>query len=194
MRIGIIGGTFNPIHYGHLVSASEVCNKFKLDKVIFIPSALNPLKNTSNLAEPHHRLKMIKLAIASNPLFEASDIEIKRGGTSYTIDTIKALVKKYDKDTNMYFIIGADAFGEINSWASPDALLKMCKFIVTTRPGYDVKKAKHVFKKYTEMMEITYLEISSSDIRKRIKSGVPIKYLLPEKVENYIYKHRLYRK
>jgi len=193
MRIGIMGGTFNPIHYGHLVSASEVCNKFKLDKVIFIPSALNPLKNASNLAEARHRLKMIKLAIASNPLFEASDAEIKRGGVSYTIDTIKAFVKKYGKDVNIYFIIGADAFLEINSWASPDALLKMCKFIVTTRPGYDVKKAKHVFKKHTEIMEIPYLEISSSDIRERIKSGVPIRYLLPEKVETYIQKHKLYK-
>ena len=192
MRIGIIGGTFNPIHYGHLVSASEVCNKFKLDKVIFIPSALNPLKSTSNLAEAHHRLKMIKLAISDNPLFEASDIEIKRGGASYTIDTIKAFVKKYGKDVNIYFIIGTDAFLEINSWASPDALLKMCKFIVTTRPGYDVKKVKQVFKNYTEITKITYLEISSSDIRKRITSGTPIKYLLPESVEDYICKHRLY--
>ncbi|MBU0477294.1 nicotinate-nucleotide adenylyltransferase [bacterium] len=194
MRIAIMGGTFNPIHYGHLVSASEVCNKFKLDKVIFIPSALNPLKNTSNLAEAHHRLKMIKLAIAGNPLFEDSDIEIKRGGTSYTIDTIKAFVKKYGRGVNIYFIIGTDAFLEIDSWASPDALLRMCRFIVTSRPGYDVKKAKHVFKKYTEMMEITYLAISSSDIRKRIKSGAPIKYLLPESVEDYICKHGLYRK
>jgi len=193
MRIGIMGGTFNPIHYGHLVSASEVCDKFKLDKVIFVPSSINPLKNTSNLAEAHHRLKMIKLAIADNPLFEASDIEIKRGGNSYTIDTIKALVKKYDKDTNIYFIIGADAFLEINSWASPDVLLKMCKFIVTTRPGYDIEKAKQVFKKHTEIMKITYLAISSSDIRERIKSGAPIRYLLPEKVENYIQKHKLYK-
>lgn len=193
MRIGIIGGTFNPIHYGHLVSASEVCSKFKLDKVIFVPSSLNPLKNTSNLAEAHHRLKMIKLAIAGNPLFEVSDIEIKRGGISYTIDTIKELVKKYGKDTNIYFIIGIDAFLEINSWVAPDALLKMCKFIVTTRPGYDVKKAKQIFKKHTETMEITYLEISSSDIRKRIKSGSSIKYLLPERVENYIQKHKLYK-
>ena len=193
MRIGIMGGTFNPIHYGHLVSASEVCDKFKLDKVIFIPSALNPLKNTSNLADVHHRLKMIKLAVSDNPCFEASDIEIKRGGASYTIDTIKTLVKKYGKDTNLYFIIGADAFLEINSWASPDALLKMCKFIVTTRPGYDIEKAKQVFRKHTEIMEITHLEISSSDIRKRIKSGVPIKYLLPKRVGNYIQKHKLYK-
>ena len=192
MCIGIMGGTFNPIHYGHLVSASEVCNKFKLDKVIFIPSALNPLKNASNLADAHHRLKMIKLAIADNPWFEASDIEIKRGGASYTIDTIKAFVKKYDKDVNIYFIIGADAFLEINSWASPDALLKICKFIVTTRPGYDLKKAKHVFRKHIEIMKITHLEISSSDIRNRITSGALIKYLLPESVEDYIYKRRLY--
>ena len=192
MRIGIMGGTFNPIHYGHLVSASEVCNKFKLDKAIFIPSALNPLKTSSNLADARHRLKMIKLAIAGNPLFEVSDIEIKRGGASYTIDTIKAFAKKYGKDVNLYFIIGADAFLEINSWASPDALLKMCKFIVMTRPGYDAKKAKQVFSKHTEIMEITHLEISSSAIRKRIKSSSPIKYLLPEKVENYIHKHRLY--
>jgi len=193
MRIGIMGGTFNPIHYGHLVSASEVCNKFKLDKVIFIPSALNPLKNASNLADAPHRLKMIKLAVADNPWFEASNIEIKKGGASYTINTIKALMKKYGKDTNIYFIIGADAFLEINRWASPDELLRMCKFIVTTRPGYDIERAKQVFKNHTEIMEITSLKISSSDIRKRITSGNPIKYLLPEKVKDYIQKHRLYR-
>ncbi|MDO9464183.1 MAG: nicotinate-nucleotide adenylyltransferase [bacterium] len=193
MRIGIMGGTFNPIHYGHLVSASEVCSKFKLDKVIFVPSSINPLKNTSNLVGAHHRLKMIKLAIADNPRFEDSDIEIKRGGASYTIDTIKTFVKKYGKDVNIYFIIGTDAFLEINSWASPDALLRMCKFIVTTRPGYDIKEAKLVFKKYIEIMKITYLKISSSDIRERIKSGTPIRYLLPKKVEDYIQKHELYK-
>ncbi|MCK5594842.1 nicotinate-nucleotide adenylyltransferase [bacterium] len=193
MRIGIIGGTFNPIHYGHLVSASEICDKFKLDKVIFVPSALNPLKNASNLAEAHHRLNMIKLAIADDPRFEVSDIEIKRGGTSYTIDTIKTFVKDYGKDVNIYFIIGADAFLEINSWASPDALLKMCKFIVTTRPGYDIKEAKPVFKKLIKVMKITCLKISSSDIRERIKTGAPIKYLLSEKIENYIKKHKLYK-
>ena len=193
MRIGIIGGSFNPIHYGHLVSASEVCNKFKLDKVIFVPSSINPLKSTSNLAAAHHRLKMIKLAIANDPRFENSDIEIKRGSTSYTIDTIKAFVKEYGKDVNIYFIIGIDAFLEINSWASPDALLRMCKFIVTSRPGYDIREIKPVFKKHTETMEITCLRISSSDIRKKIKSGTPIRYLLPEKVENYIQKHKLYK-
>ncbi len=193
MRIGIIGGSFNPIHYGHLVSASEVCNKFKLDKVIFVPSSINPLKSTSNLAEAHHRLNMIKLAIADDPRFENSDIEIKRGGTSYTIDTIKAFVKEYGKDVNIYFIIGIDAFLEINSWASPDALLRMCKFIVTSRPGYDIREIKPVFKKHTEIMEITCLRISSSDIQKKIKSGAPIRYLLPEKVENYIQKHKLYK-
>ena len=193
MRIGIIGGSFNPIHYGHLVSASEVCNKFKLDKVIFVPSSINPLKSTSNLAEAHHRLNMIKLAIADNPRFENSDIEIKRGGTSYTIDTIKAFVKEYGKDVNIYFIIGIDAFLEINSWASPDKLLKTCKFIVTSRPGYDIREIKSVFKKHTETMEITCLRISSSDIRKRIKSGAPIRYLLPEKVEDYVRKHKLYK-
>jgi len=193
MRIGIIGGSFNPIHYGHLVSASEVCNKFKLDKVIFVPSSINPLKSTSNLAEAHHRLNMIKLAIADDPRFDDSDIEIKRGGTSYTIDTIKTFVKEYGKDVNIYFIIGIDAFLEINSWASPDALLRMCKFIVTSRPGYDIREIKPVFKKHTETMEITCLRISSSDIRKKIKSGTPIRYLLPEKVENYIQKHKLYK-
>ena len=193
MRIGIIGGSFNPIHYGHLVSASEACNKFKLDKVIFVPSSINPLKSTSNLAEARHRLNMIKLAIADDPRFENSDIEIKRGGTSYTIDTIKAFVKEYSKDVNIYFIIGIDAFLEINSWASPDALLRMCKFIVTTRPGYDIEKANQVFRKHTEIMEITHLNISSSDIRERIKSGAPIRYLLPEKVEDYVRKHKLYK-
>ena len=193
MRIGIIGGSFNPIHYGHLVSASEVCNKFKLDKVIFVPSSINPLKSTSNLAEAHHRLNMIKLAIADDPRFDDSDIEIKRGGTSYAIDTIKTFVKEYGKDVNIYFIIGIDAFLEINSWASPDALLRMCKFIVTSRPGYDIREIKPVFKKHTETMEITCLRISSSDIRKKIKSGTPIRYLLPEKVENYIQKHKLYK-
>lgn len=192
MRIGIMGGTFNPIHYGHLVAAEVMRDRFKLDKVIFVPSYHTPYKGKRDLASSSHRYKMAKLAIENNGYFLVSDIEIERGGRSYTRDTIKEFKKRFGKRTKLFFITGADAIAQMPKWKRAKELPQLCEFIAVSRPGFKLKKLSPKYQKYTHLIEISALAISSTDIRKRLKGGKTIKYLLPEKVEKYIYRHRLY--
>ncbi len=193
MRIGILGGTFNPIHYGHLLVAAEVREKFDLEKVIFIPSAFPPHKNDPDIAPPSDRYQMTVLATQSNPFFSVSDLELQRSGKSYSVETVKELLNIYGKDTELYFITGADAILEIFTWKDREELLKLCQFIVATRPGFDTEDIEGTILKQIQLIEIPNLDISSTDIRQRIKERRNIKYLLPEKVEEYIYEHGLYR-
>lgn len=215
-KLGILGGTFNPIHYGHLAAAEEVRDRLKLDRVLFIPSFLPPHKHEEDAPSAVQRLEMIRLAISGNPTFEPSDIEIRRGGRSYTIDTIDALRQAYP-DAELYFIAGLDSFLDIQTWHDWEQLLSRCCFVVLSRPGYrfiDLMKIdfmKHAEQElsgldrgeltqavvrsgaFTVCLEMIPLyDISSTDIRKRINEGSSIKYLLPDAVENYIIKNRLY--
>ncbi len=135
MKIGILGGTFNPIHYGHLISANEILNQFLLDKVIFIPAARPPHKKTEGLLDAHHRWVMAVLATLSHSRLEVSDIEIRRRDKSYSVNTIEDLRQSFPPDTEFFFIAGCDAFREISTWKEVDQLLRSCNFIVTTRPG-----------------------------------------------------------
>lgn len=192
MRIGIMGGTFNPIHYGHLVTAEVVRDRFKLDRVIFVPSYRTPYKGRRDLASSFHRYKMVKLAIEKNGYFSISDIEIKRGGKSYTRDTMKEFKKRFGKETKLFFITGADAIAQMPKWKKAKELPTLCEFIAASRPGFRLKRLPAQYQKHTHLVEVPALAISSTDIRKRLKKGETIKYLLPEKVERYIYKHRLY--
>lgn len=192
MRIGIMGGTFNPIHYGHLVTAEVVRDRFKLDKVIFIPSYRTPYKGRINLASSRHRYKMTKLAIENNGCFSVSDIEIKRRGKSYTRDTIKEFKKRFGKKTKLFFITGADAIAQMPKWKRAEELPTLCEFIAASRPGFRLKKLPPRYQRHTHLIEVPALAISSTNIRRRLKKGETIKYLLPEKVEKYIYKYRLY--
>lgn len=196
--LAIMGGTFDPIHYGHLVVAEQVRHSFGCDKIIFVPAAIPPHKTDNIITEAADRLALTKLAVASNPRFEVSTIEIERPGPSYTIDTVQDIKKRYQPE-NLYFITGADAVLEILSWKDVDKLLSACKFIAATRPGYDLsnlhQKLRTLPKKHLKNIISFYvpsLAISSTDIRKRIRCGEPIKYLLPEAVERYIYDHLLY--
>lgn len=191
MRIGIIGGTFNPIHYGHLFAAEEIYYRFKLDKVIFVPSHQPPHKE-GRVAPARHRFRMTKLAVRSNPHFEISGIEIDRPGKSYTIDTIKSFKGIYGEKTQIYFITGADVILDIGTWKDFRQLLKLCQFVALTRPGYNLEKLKKNLLSEIILVEIPALAISGTDIRKRLREGQPIKYLVPESVENYIYEHGLY--
>ncbi|MCK4325868.1 nicotinate-nucleotide adenylyltransferase [bacterium] len=193
MRIGILGGTFNPVHCGHLVAADEVREKLALEKVIFVPSASPPHKNHPDIAPPEDRYQMTILATQSNPFFSASDLELQRPGKSYSIETVKKFLNIYGKDTKLYFITGTDAILEIFTWKDREELLKLCQFIVATRPGFDAGKIERTILKQVHLLKIPGLDISSTDIRSRIKEGRTIKYLLPEKVEEYIYEHGLYR-
>ena len=199
-KIGIMGGTFNPIHIGHLVIAEEVRFRFKLDKIIFIPAGNPPHKDYNNITAGKHRYQMTLLATMDNPYFDVSSIEIEREGITYTIDTITALREKCDKDVELYFITGADSIIELSTWKEVDKLLNLCKFIAATRPGFDiakiedkVKELEDRYKKNIYSLSVPALQISSTDIRNRIKQGITVKYLLPESVEYYINKHNLYR-
>ena len=196
-RIGIMGGTFDPIHYGHLVTAEVARARFHLDEVIFVPAGSPPHKQNNDITMAWHRYHLTLLATGTNPYFTVSDLELRRQGPSYTIDTIgdvreQGLAKGEDRE--IFFITGADAILEIMTWHRVADLLAQCSFIAATRPGYqlDHLALSPVMAKSIHFMEVPALAISSTDIRRRLASGEPIKYLLPEEVENYIYKYRLY--
>ena len=198
-KVGILGGTFDPIHVGHLMTAEAVRDEYHLDKVIFIPAAVPPHKQNQDVTEAMHRYVMTVLATCSNPNFEVSDIEMNRPGPSYTIDTIRELLERFGEDTEFYFITGADAIQEIHTWDRIEELLEMCHFIGASRQGClpDGNQIKASFgelgKRKIHRLETPELEISSTDIRNRIKKGYSIKYIVPTAVEQYIYKQGLYR-
>lgn len=212
MKVGIFGGTFNPIHFGHLRSAEEAREAFSLDKVLFVPAAIPPFRK-EDVESPHHRMEMSKIAIEGNPYFGLSDIEVRRGGISYSIDTVEAL-KKEAPDIETYFIIGLDAFSEIGSWKEYRRFFSLSNFIIVTRPGYQkgafgdflplevrsdfcYDSAKgcytHISGNCFGFLEVTLLDISSTEIRNRLKAGKSVKYLTPAKVEEYIKENRLYK-
>lgn len=199
--IAIMGGTFDPIHYGHLVTAEAVRHRFHVDKVIFIPTGRPAHKTNKEVTHNEHRYLMTVLATMRNENFDVSRIEIDRPGVTYTIDTIEQLKKCCRPDVRLYFITGADAIHQIMTWKDSERLLTLCDFVAVTRPGYrknelfaeiDALREKYVSR--IHYMEVPALAISSSDIRSRAKSGMPIKYLLPQEVEDYIYKFGLYEK
>ncbi|MEG6520744.1 nicotinate-nucleotide adenylyltransferase [Desulfotomaculum sp. 1211_IL3151] len=197
-EICLMGGTFDPVHFGHLVVAEEVRQRFHLDKVVFIPAGKPPHKTDKVILDAQHRVNMIRLAIASNPYFEISTIEVERRGLSYTVDTIEQLRRSFQVES-IYFITGADAILEILTWKDVERLLSMAYLIAATRPGYDLNNLEETLKslptpfmKRILPLEVPALAISSSDIRKRVREGKSIKYLLPESVEGYIYHNNIY--
>ncbi len=194
-KLGIMGGTFNPIHQGHLVAAEFIWDKFKLDEVLFVPSGKPPHKGNNEIASPESRWMMTVLATASNEHFSVSSIEVERQGESYTRDTVLQLRQIYGEGTECYFITGADAIAEISTWHRTEDLPHLAKFIAVSRPGYklDVKKIDPRFQKSTYLVKVPALAISSTEIRERTKAGQTIKYLVPEVVEKYIHKNNLYQ-
>lgn len=200
LKIGLMGGTFDPIHYGHLVAAEEARINFNLSKVIFIPAGNPPHKKDYKVTDSEHRYIMTALAVNSNPYFEVSRVEVDREGYTYTVDTLKWFREKYDDSVELFFISGADAILDILTWRKVDEVLKYCTFIAATRPGYTseqlerkVKEVKNLYGKEIFILEVTGMAISSTDIRKKVKNGQSIKYLVPEAVEYYIIKNNLYR-
>jgi len=198
-KVGIMGGTFDPIHIGHLVTAEAVRIEYSLDKVLFIPAANPPHKQDWQVTAAMHRYIMTVMATYSNPHFHVSAIELERPGLSYTIDTIKTLKDQFGGQTDFYFITGADAVQDLPTWERVHELLDLCHFIAATRPGC-ISTLDSVIKffgqqgrKRIHRLATPELEISSTDIRERVKSGRSIKYIVPESVENYILKEGLYR-
>lgn len=214
-RIGLLGGTFNPIHQGHLRAAEEVQEKFSLDTVLFIPSYIPPHKLTTEMAAPEDRLAMVKLAVRGRPRFAASSVEIEARQTSYSIITLDKVKKAYP-EARLFFIVGVDAFLEIETWKAYRDVLEQCRFIVVSRPGRRLDQAGKVLpqeyrdrildargpgrvdqrlipKHQVFLVNIRALDISSTEIRRRIRRGQPIKGLVPEAVEEYIKNKRLYQ-
>jgi nicotinate-nucleotide adenylyltransferase len=188
MRIGILGGTFNPIHIGHLILAEEAIWKLTLDKVIFVPTYIPPHKEIEDSPNAQDRLEMVRLAIEGNPNFEVSSIEVDAKKTSYSIDTLRAFKGIYGDETKLSFLTGSDSLKDLFSWKDVEEIFKISKFVVAKRPGYPIE---HIPKE-VETVVITPIEVSSMDIRRRLKEGRSIRYLVPEKAREYIARKKLY--
>lgn len=214
-RIGLFGGTFNPLHSGHLKAAEVVLKRFSLGKILFIPSYIPPHKDSVGVVSPSHRLNMVEVALRPFPRFVSSSIEIEAKGKSYSILTLNKMKKHYPESL-IFFILGVDAFLEIETWKDHELVLEQCFFIVTDRPGYHLEEAKGILNgklrekmygiKKNEIVQekmldfygifllsIPALDVSSTEIRKRIKNGDSIKGMVPFEVEAYIRKNYLYR-
>ncbi len=217
MKIGIFGGTFNPIHYGHLRAAEEVRDKVNLDKILFVPAGSPPLK-TEDIADTEYRYEMAKLAVADNRSFELSDIECRLTGKSYTLNTIEEL-RRAHPESEFFLILGIDAFLDMPNWWQPEVLITLTNFIVISRPDFrfaDLKKSPYLkikevtlkdmdnatTEKYISnlksnrdaiLLKLTHMDISSTEIRRLIKKNKSIKYLLPPEVQSYIIMNGLYK-
>ncbi len=220
MRIGLFGGTFNPVHHGHLRAAVEVCEGFDLKNLIFIPSALPPHKDIKEVASAEDRLEMVRLAIADTPEFILSDVELKRPGLSYTVDTVNHFKKNPSTKVELFLVMGIDAFLEIDTWKSFQQLFRMLPMIIMTRPLPDGQAHSLEWENMTTFIQekisedyrfserarcyhhdrhhpvyrfnISMLDISGTKIRHLIQQGRSIRFLLPEKVGKYIYERRIY--
>ena len=194
-RVGIMGGTFDPIHHGHLVAASEVQSWFDLDEVIFVPTGEPWQKADREVSPAEHRYLMTVIATAANPRFEVSRVDIDRVGLTYTIDTLRELTALHP-DADLYFITGADAMAALLTWQDHEELFKLAHFVGCTRPGHELTDSslEGLPKDRITLVEIPALTISSTDCRQRVERGEPVWYLVPDGVVQYIGKHQLYRK
>ena len=190
MKIGLMGGTFDPVHIGHLITAQAVREIRNLEKIIFIPAYISPHKTNKSSAGDNHRLKMLQLAIEGIPYFEYSDIELKAKSISYTVKTLEAFKKKYDE---LEFIIGYDNIINFNTWKMPGRIIELAELVVLRRKTNDKKVAKDKYYKAATFVKTPVIEISSSEIRNRIKEGKPVDFLIPRKVKEYIYSSNLYK-
>ncbi len=198
MRMGVMGGTFDPIHHGHLVAAEEARAQLDLEQVIFVPAGMPPHKLDHPISSAEHRLRMVEMAIADNPHFTVSRVDIDRFGPCYTVDTIALLHDEWGPNAEIHFIMGTDSLADILTWHQPERLIRLCRLAVVRRPDYEVDLAEldrllpgvaaRVY-----LLDMPLLEISSTDLQRRVRAEQPIKYQVPPAVEAYIYEHRLYR-
>jgi nicotinate-nucleotide adenylyltransferase len=192
-RLGVMGGTFDPIHYGHLVTAEEALDQFELEGVLFVPTGQPWMKEHEVVSPAEDRYLMTVIATASNPLFSVSRVEVDRDGPTHAVETLRVL--KADLDADLFFITGADAILQILQWKEPEELFELARFIAATRPGYDMAgfEIPEPGADAVTLMNVPALAISSTDIRARVAAGRPIHYLVPEGVKSYIEKAGLYR-
>ncbi len=195
-RIGVMGGTFDPIHHGHLVAAEEARWQFNLDRVVFVPTG-RPWQKPVGVSRAEDRYQMTVIATASNPAFTVSRLEIDHQGPTYTVDTLRRLRAEQPEGTRLFFITGADAVLQLLTWKQPDQVLALAEFIAATRPGFDLDRLVSQVPAAAgrvHPMEIPALAIASSDLRARVARGTPIRYLVPDGVAGYIHEHDLYRR
>jgi nicotinate-nucleotide adenylyltransferase len=191
-RIGIMGGTFDPIHHGHLVAASEVADRFGLDEVVFVPTGHPWQKGDIAVSSAEDRYLMTVIATASNPRFQVSRVDIDRSGPTYTVDTLRDLHAVYGQAAELFFITGADALEKILSWKDTETMFELATFIGVTRPGFELSDA-HLPADTVELVQVPAMAISSTDCRARVAAGKPVWYLVPDGVVQYIAKRNLYR-
>src|SRR5215470_7588110 len=192
-RIGVMGGTFDPIHHGHLVAASEVAQVFALDEVVFVPTGQPWQKDDRKVSPSEDRYLMTVIATASNPRFSVSRTDIDRGGATYTIDTLRDLRAERGEEAELFFITGADALARMMSWQDADELFELAHFVGVTRPGHRLT-GDGLPDDRVSLLEVPALAISSTDCRQRVANGLPIWYLVPDGIVQYIAKRRLYRR
>lgn len=196
-RLGVMGGTFNPIHLGHLMIAEEARQAFHLKKVLFVPSYITPNKDVCG-ATAEQRLAMTRLATADNPYFTVSDMEMRRQGNSYTVDTLRLLKEIYGPSHSLYFISGTDTIHDLHNWNNPEEILSLCQFIGATRPdgseqidsiiSFFGELGKNILK-----LPVPTMEISSTELRRRIRLGLSVRYMMPSAVVEYIRKNGVYQ-
>jgi nicotinate-nucleotide adenylyltransferase len=197
-KVGVLGGTFDPIHLGHLIVAEEVRQKLGLHEVLFIPAGEPSLKEGKGVSEAEQRLEMAILATSSNPYLNVSTIEIERPGPSYSVDTVIELKAGLGAGARLYFIAGYDALSELHLWKDPRRLVETCQVVAVARPGHnklDFRSLEYAIRGESESImkvEVPQIDISSTDIRKRVARGLSIRYLVPESVEDYITANKLY--
>jgi nicotinate-nucleotide adenylyltransferase len=199
MRVGILGGTFDPVHLGHLIIAEEARVRLELDRVIFIPTGHPWLKEAPPVAAGGDRLRMVELAIVSNSAFQVSSNEVDRSGPTYTVETLQELTRELGPDAILHFIMGMDALEQFDRWKEPEKLLKLCRLAIVNRPGHQGVDVNALVGRHPQagtrltLLNVPRIEISSTEIRQRVAQGISIRYLVPDPVEGYISQHKLYR-
>ena len=199
MRIGILGGTFDPVHLGHLLIAEESRIGLQLDQVLFVPAGRPWLKEGQPLTDACHRIRMVELAISSNAHFQVIRNEVDRDGLSYTVDTLEELGSELPPESEFYFILGLDAFESFHRWKEPERILELCRLVVVSRPGYSDEELDQVMARYGDrsdricLLPVHNVDFSATEIRRRAAEGVSFRYQVPEAVEAYILEKGLYR-
>ena len=198
MNIGVMGGTFDPIHLGHHLIAEEARNRMNLAEILFVPAGLPWLKTDRTILAAEHRVEMVRLAIADKPYFRLSTVDVERAGSSYTVDTMADLQGQIGAEDELFLILGWDSLAELPEWQEPSRLITMCRLLVVPRPGYSRPKLKSLeasipgISKRVMFMEKPKIDISASNIRDRLAKGLSVHHLVPEPVNEYIKEHRLY--
>lgn len=197
MRVGLMGGTFDPIHMGHLILAEQARERFALERVLFVVAAIPPHKLEGSVTEVVHRLEMTRLAVADNDSFECSTIEIERAGPSYTVDTVRQVLELYGPDSALYVLLGADEGRDLTKWREPYEIARLARIVIANRPGLPAGDVIESLPKDLASgiipLDMPGVDISSTDLRERVRSGRSIRYLVPRAVEDYIWSKGLYR-